>query len=304
MTYQERPKFSAAIQFNPLGLRYDDVAIVIQGPVVAEEGFTLETVKLYLKNFSGVTVIVSTWDDTAAHLLQELRDAGALIEANEKPLHGGFININFQIVSSNKGLKRAKQLGKKYAVKSRSDQRLYNPFFLSAFQLLASSNTNATLAATGLKGRLIVGSMSTLKYRPYGITDMLMLGYTDDLLLYWPSNLDDRQVEMKAGLNVLDYAKLEVTETYLLTSFLRRVGTAPDFTLAQTWEIYKDLFMVLDKASFNVFWYKYSIEKENRLDYFDDHVYKELSFFEWASLSNHPVVPEEYLNREIPPYTP
>lgn len=303
ITYQERPKTAKDIHFSNLGLSYEDVAIVLQGPIIEEENFTLETVKLYVKNFPLVRVIVSTWVNSSIAAIKQLENIGAIVLLNEKPANGGPLNINYQIVSTLQGLKKVKELNKQFVVKSRADQRFYNPFFLQAF-LLIRQNTFYTSNEFGLKGKLIVSSMSTLKYRPYGITDMLMMGYTDDLLAYWPSEVDTRVVEVKPYLNVLEYAKLELAETYLLTQFIKRKQIPIEFTLQQTWQLYSKLFIVLDKANFDIFWFKYSIEKENRLAFDADHVYKELSFFEWLSLNNVEQFPEEFLQRAIPPYIP
>ena len=41
-----------------------DVAIVIQGPLILDNHFTLNTVKLYKRYYPGCKVIVSTWNDS------------------------------------------------------------------------------------------------------------------------------------------------------------------------------------------------------------------------------------------------
>ena len=41
--------------------RSDDTAIMLQGPIVKENDFTYETIKLYQNNFPNAKIILSTW---------------------------------------------------------------------------------------------------------------------------------------------------------------------------------------------------------------------------------------------------
>ena len=47
-----------------------DCAIIIQGPVITKNKFTLETVKLYLKLHPNAYIILSTWDDTSKEVIE------------------------------------------------------------------------------------------------------------------------------------------------------------------------------------------------------------------------------------------
>jgi len=302
VTYQERPKKANAVSFDPLDLKYEDIAIVLQGPIITEEDFTLETAKIYQNEFPGVSIIISTWNDLSTVLAEKFQKEGIVLVLSKKPEWNGISNINLQLVSTINGLRKAEHLSKTYVVKTRTDQRIYNPFFLSSLKLL--DKYPIEFENLSLEKRIIVSSMSTLKYRPYGVTDMLMIGKTTDLIKYWNIRQDDRNLTIPGGLTVKEYALQTTAETYILTKFLENQGIPIYFSLKQTWEAYTKIFIVLDKSSFNVYWFKYSIEKENRLNYYEEHVYSELSFFNWLALNEIKNVPEKMLNKKMESYNP
>ena len=103
------------------------LAVVLQGPIVKEADFTLETLKFYRIIFPNTPVIVSTWDDEDAEYLDRLRKEGAEVLLNKKPTYPGPSNVNFQIISTAAGIQRAKDSGVDYVIKNRTDQRVYNP---------------------------------------------------------------------------------------------------------------------------------------------------------------------------------
>lgn len=302
ITYVERPKKADKIKVDPLGITYESVAIVMQGPVIFQEDFTCETVKLYFKTFPKVSIILSTWDDLDAITIAGFEKLGVIVVLNKKPADYGISNINLQLVSTLNGLQRAHELGKEFAVKTRTDQRLYNPFFLSSLKLL--SYFPVTNHNKPVNSKLIVSSMSTLKYRPFGVTDMLMLGTTEDMVKYWDAPLDTRKLVFGGDITVKEFAKKEIAETYILYNFLKRNNLDNGITLGNTWAAYSDYFIILDKSSFNIFWFKYSTEKENRLDFYEEHIYKEMTFFEWLDLKNIKDIPESMLEKKMQEHIP
>ena len=59
-----RPKFGYFFEkVNTPTAHSDEVCIVMQGPLLARDRFTLETIKLFNRLYPQVTVIVSTWED-------------------------------------------------------------------------------------------------------------------------------------------------------------------------------------------------------------------------------------------------
>jgi len=215
-------------------------------------------------------------------------------------------NVNLQILSTLNGVLRVKHHSRKFCVKTRTDQRIYNPHFLKSVTLQSLLLSNCS--RFGIKNRIIVTSMSTLRYRPYGVSDMLMIGETDDLLHYWSIPLDEREKTYAATVNiatVCEYATLRIAETYILTSFLNKIGETTPYSIGHTWEVYKDLFIVVDKESFNIFWNRHSIECEDRIDVYEDHAFLEMSFFDWLCIDDSvQEAPEIYLQLPLPEYKP
>ena len=78
------------------------------------------------------------------HLPPPNHGAAKVVEIikNSKPDYSGIANINFQIESTKNGILKAKKLGLKYCLKTRTDQRIYRHdfilFFLSLFLLSLS----------------------------------------------------------------------------------------------------------------------------------------------------------------------
>ena len=127
-TYHNRPKYVDGLNVYTLEKTKisQEVAIIVQGPIVKESDFTVETLRIYKKIFPGVKIILSTWDDEDQTFINKVRALDIEVIMNKKPNFGGLSNINFQIVSSSKGIFRAKELGFKFALKTRTDQRIYS----------------------------------------------------------------------------------------------------------------------------------------------------------------------------------
>ena len=164
----------------------EDVAIVMQGPIITKDSFTYETLKIYRKRFPRIRLILSTWDDYSKDELNQFKAINVDIVENTKPDYSGIANINFQIKSTKNGIFKAKELGSKYCLKTRTDQRIYrHDFVLFFFSLLDSFKIENKY----LRRRLIAVSLNTYKYRLYGVSDMLMYGHIEDMLKYWNVSL-------------------------------------------------------------------------------------------------------------------
>lgn len=271
-----RPKYSDQIgESKNFSKQKEKVAIVIQGPIIEEDKFTFETVKLYQKNYSDHILIVSTWSDISSQLIEDFRSLNIELVLNEKPSCSGSLNVNFQITSTLNGLRKAKELGCEFAYKTRSDQRFYEK---NVTQFLISCITKNPLNEhiEYLKHKLISCSMTTLKYRPYGIGDMFMFGYIDDILLYWDSKLDSRNLSKDSIplLSVYETAKLKLAETYFCTNFLDKINYRYDFTLLDSRKVYAKFFFIVDYDQINLFWFKYDWRNETRFKYWRDHSYE------------------------------
>ena len=71
VTYHVRPKLAASVRTSshPTN-KLPSLAIVVQGPIVHKDEFTLESAKVYRQHFGSAKLILSTWDDEPASALK------------------------------------------------------------------------------------------------------------------------------------------------------------------------------------------------------------------------------------------
>lgn len=161
---------------NRISLDFEDTAIVIQGPLCMDGNFTLETVRLYKKWYPNAITIVSTWANEDADTLTALQSAGAIVLKNTPPENPGYLNINMQLTSSANGVYKAKDLGAKYVLKTRTDQRFCNRGFLDIL--------HHQLILYPVKIDCMSGRITTLFAFPHiagYVSDFLYFGYIDDI---------------------------------------------------------------------------------------------------------------------------
>ena len=161
---------------------FDDFAIVLQGPILYEDNFTSDTLKLYIHNFPHAKLIVSTWKGVKEEFKIFCKKSGVFLIENDMPIHSGPGNINYQLVSSAAGVNMAKTLGCKYTVKSRTDQRIYAADAMVYFKNILKTFKVENSGVQNCSGRIIFISYgkSFLK-RPFCLCDFLTSGYTEDI---------------------------------------------------------------------------------------------------------------------------
>ena len=290
ITYHSRPMNSASVC-----TRGDEVSnqkrmgIVIQGPIISKNDFTLETVKIYKKHFNDALIILSTWEDENSAAVKLFEELDVSVILNEKPEYSGTSNINFQIVSSKNGIIKAQELGAEYALKTRTDQRIYAPNVADYLY-----NITKVFPVRGdykrQKKRIVGVSLNTFKYRLYGLSDMLIYGHIDDMLSYWNVNLDQRvfsDEEIRKGSTSLrNWALWRVCEVYLATEFLIKVDRKLEWTLKDSWKAFADHFCIVDKEQLDLFWPKYNRFEYRWLDYTEKINFQEMNFREWLNIYN------------------
>ena len=296
-TYDNKPMYSneyRALSDNFAGRA--DMAIMLQGPIKQEWNFTLETIKIYRKNFAGCKIIVSTWDNEDEKICRQLKELGVTLVLSKMPA-SNYLNMHNQIISSRAGLEKAKDMGCKFALKTRTDQRLYEtniPEYLlnvlNTFPLSESVKTQ--------KQRLITTSFNTFKYRLYEISDMFLFGDIDDVLNFWSCPLPDIKPNNPKGL--IQFLKNLPSEIYYTTNFLERTGWNIKWTLADSWKAFAERFAVVDTVSVGLYWPKYSTEVNRFRNFFGKlNVLEELTFKEWLDLYVHDgrklFIPEYYI---------
>lgn len=257
---------------------YHDVGMVIQGPVIADDDFTENTIKIYRKLFPGAVIVLSTWK-ASEKLIHSLTRINVKVIINKEPANPGISNINRQIKSTKDGL-AALNGCTKYAVKLRSDQRLTDAnalnYLINIFKMYGQRNDGI--------GKIMVASRNTFKYRLYGISDMFQFGYLDDLIKFWDCKYDNRpssEIQSAEVKTLLDFARWSVCEVYLVISYLKRVGIDIDWTLLQYRKILVDFFVVFDSASLGLYWHKYSYKESLWKGYSGKINGEEISFSDW-----------------------
>ena len=275
------PIYSDCVQlYSDTEYNKSEYAVIVQGQIIEEEKFTIETLKIYRKLFgSKVIIIFSTWIGIRKEIKEYLKKFNIYIIESiipEKSHH----NIGCQIVSTVAGLKQAKVLGCKYAIKTRSDQRIYSADVLGVCRNLQKIFPLKFYKNGNLKERLIICSRNTYKYRVYGISDFFMFGNLEDLFLYW--DIDWKKYhKVKSSWN--EYFKYFCPETFICSQFLKRIEYTVKNDLNDTLRVYKNFFIVIDRQLLELFWFKYSNAIDSRFEKFEKNMLEEFKFKDWIN---------------------
>jgi hypothetical protein len=274
MTSRARPKGSDAIGLSAADcprystqpvLRAEPMAIVMQGPIWAEDEFTIETVRLYRKLMPHCRIVLSTWRDAPEDVVRALASLDVDVVLNDKPERPGPFNVNMQIASAAGGMRRAAELGVDWVLKTRTDQRLYHPTSMDGLIALARLFPPTGQASQTQRYRIFGLTPGTLKFGLYHICDQTVFGHIDDMLAYWAPPF--RNEDLPAGfptdphrifteLSIRDLCRYAAPEAYFGSQFLLRQGRTLDWTLADSWAAFRDHFGVVDLCSSDFYWVK------------------------------------------------
>ncbi len=270
LTFHQRPMYAKDIHTEALpGSDYSHCAIVLQGPLLKKHNFTLETVRLYKKHFPGAHIIVSTWrDEDRAYVGEIQRDAAILL--NTMPDYRGPNNINLQITGARAGVRLARERSASYILKTRTDQRLYNPTMLTS--LIDLVNHFPPQESTLQKKRLVGLSCGNMRDF-YRLADMFLFGDTDDMVRYWEAALVGKQSP----------AEKEYTtpEAYLFREYIKKIGGKPMLTTSESENAYRAHCIFVDPALVDWYWYKYKRHREYRYTNYKNRWPLPVSFLEW-----------------------
>ena len=160
-----------------------ETALILQGPPVYSDNFTYNTIRHYKMIFPEAKIILSTWKtEVGKEEFKPFQEIGIEIVLSDTPQSPGVLNLNYQVLSTYNGLKRAKELGYKYAIKTRTDFRIYaeeSLSFLRRMMHLFPTNDNRVEKLAILPPILDV---------PYYIPDFIMFGRTEDMMLFWEAS--------------------------------------------------------------------------------------------------------------------
>jgi hypothetical protein len=286
ITAHQRPKATADFcqtQLRPLAGAEAAFAIVVQGPLIAADDYTLDSVRLYRRNCPAVRVIVSTWQDSDPTLLSKLRELGAIVVTSAAPPAPGILNVNYQIVSTRAGLERAAQEGAEFVLKTRSDQRAYAPGLDVALPALLRAFPPG---AAGPRLRILAASNDTRLYVPFHLSDQLQCGHVGDLQAYWSAPLDTRKKVVDLGLPIGEMVRTRcIPEVYLALAYLDLVGAKPACSLNDWWDALANYFCIVENAQLDWHWPKYQRYHEYRWREYQRVLAGELvSFAGWLQL--------------------
>jgi hypothetical protein len=262
------------------------IAIIIQGPIEHLNRYTYLTVLRYLEIYKGAKVIVSTWENESTAILEALSEENSdLSIVKSKSLEfSGIFNINSQIVSTQKGIALAKSLGCEFVIKSRSDQRFFNPLALHRLNEIYQKYSKLSE-----KSRIIGVSLNTFLFRMYGFSDMFQFGETEVIEKYWSAPLDLRKssdLSVIKNINLRKEAEQNVVEVYLTTHYLELCGLPVDFTFEQSLKAFRDYFIIMDANSFHLNWNRHSLIHDRwQVSIFPSKNF-EITFLDWLEMQD------------------
>ncbi len=214
--------------------------IVIRGGL--ERRF-LDVVKHYRAAHPGIFVVLSIWADTPPEILREIEPYVDDVVFNTRPEKPGMNNLNFQIVCAANGIARAKALGAERVFLTRTDIAVLKPNLISTLrETLAQDHPNAA-KTPGLQKRIIISDLYSLLHPFYHASDILCYGTVDDVAKFW-------------SLDHMTDSCLR-PEVILCRGLAAKVGRALKNDIFDSLAAFKDLFIVRDAESFQIYWPKY-----------------------------------------------
>ena len=315
--YTKLPKDVEKISIElPNDVRFADYAIVLQGPVRTEKNFTVETVKYYKRCYPGVTVIVSTWTESDTTAKAEAEKLGAIWIESEPPEMRGAGNVNMQLASSLAGMKKAKSLGCKYAMKTRTDHRFYAADVLQYFRNLqmAFPSENTEMVSDRI---VFISYRWSFRYFPFFLCDHATFGTIDELIKLYsverdvrPNNFHKKHEKEERDFIVRFNENMEVrnsgspyelytsfedlyyrymfTEIYIVyhyfTENIGHINPGDDLMDAYYWFL-KKFAIVADAEKMMVYWPKYSLGISQVYNEFTNE--GKLDFKKWLEIYLH-----------------
>lgn len=263
-----RPKYStqiASVEQETDAQR--KTAIIMQGPLISKDNFTVETVKIYGKLYPGALVIVSTWENESGEIINQLKKLdNCEVVLSELPVYSGMRNLNYQIYSTMTGIRKAKELGRKYVFKTRCDFRFVKIGLIDFFVALCKEypiNENIHYQ----KERIIVGGDVLASYfRAFWVADRFSFGQIDDMYQYWNYEMDSYDMlksVVREKLKKDQKTWREVTESGLcgepriIMNYLKRMnGAIPECSVKNYWEVLKRQFITVSFEETGAYWMK------------------------------------------------
>lgn len=299
-SYHNRPQKADAVRPSFQIARTDRIGIVVQGPIVVESDFTLQSLLILRKAFPDAKILVSAWSSEDQAYLRKIEEQGFALLVNSPPQNPGPRHINWQIYATLQGLQKL-ATDCDFLLKTRTDQRIYSAD--AAGLLLTLLNSFPVSPGFKQKGRIIGSSLNSFRYRLYDLSDMFIFGFTDDVIRFWSAPFDPRPKTFfsREPGTFRELAQWNICEMYLTSKYLESIGRELKWTLEDSWAAWKEHFCVADATSLNLFWYKYRRYLEYRYkSYGGNPLLEEIDFPFWMSLYGADLsaveIPETYLD--------
>jgi len=287
LTFHLRPKNSEDFYLESTNKNKEKFAIIIQGPIGKKFSFLKDTINIYKKIFKNTVIIISTWKSENINLINSLKEENVFILFSEEP-DKSLYNVDHQIISTNVALKLAREKGALYSIKTRTDTRLYKNnlenFLIALFKTFPVKENNI------IKSRIIVPSLVTFKFRIYSLSDIVMIGNTDDLLEYFDlCSFEESIKKMQISKNnLLKNETPVVAEIFLCARLLMKINKDLKWNLEDWWSSLKNYFCIIDNSSLDLLWHKYDWQYEYRyLRTYSNNFSRAVDFQDWLSLYNN-----------------
>jgi hypothetical protein len=233
------------------------VTIIIHGPVIRANAFTLVTIGLYRHFYPNIDIILSVWSDDKKYLNKKLLDEKVKIIYNEKPKFSGLLNLNYQIVKIKSALGLV-ETGR--VLITRSDMRFNN---IRTIKLLESYlGAYKSPKHELINERIITVNILSRKFIPFSISEMFQYGEKADLARYWDIDLLEKKITREDYFqkvkNIHDYSDFYNPEMTLMQNYLSKSKLDDTYSITNYYGQLRDYFIILDIDDIDLFWYKYS----------------------------------------------
>lgn len=218
------------------------IGLVVQGQVLAH--ITPMVLAANRQKFPFATLVLSTWDNTPAALLDACAPYVDEIVTSPLPARPGAFNAFMQRDSTRAGLAAVASRGVKYAFKTRTDQSIVGA--VDVENLLELARHPVVGKDAGARERIVFCPQWSWRFIPFHLTDQLQFGRVEDLLEFWHCRDDSilclASLEPSAPANHLAIATPEGCFT---RCYLRRIGVDYELTLASYWQIVAERFALM-----------------------------------------------------------
>lgn len=276
-TFHVRPKRTQGLFVGVAA--YPEVGIVVQGPLMKKFNFTYETLKLYKRMWPESEIVFSTWLTESKAEIARIRELGVLVLESKQPKTRGRSNLNLQTTSTFRGVEQL-STNVRYVLKTRSDQRIHNPFCLSL--MLRELDE----LGSGLPGSLglVTVSLDSFSNREWGLSDFISFSRIETAAKFWAP------IAAQENFNSVK----NLTPEQILSERYAQSVMGPTVS----WEIALcKLYAIVDASSLDLLWPKYSA-KEYRWKNYTQYGLRELSAGEWKHLRDSRLANDSFENED------